>query len=246
MSVKLIAHRGYSDLHPENTLSAFKAAQEFGADAIELDVHLTRDGHLVVHHDYYLGNPDNGEGLIFEKDLAYLETLNIKPDEKIPTLEAVFKTIGDSMQYELELKGFTEEFLQKVVDLANKYGLAQSIEFTSPVPYVSSWLKDKYPTFKIGIFLAPYPEWMDDELGRTLAIHTGLLARADVLHCPQSIVDEKLIALAHNNGLKVHAADCNTKAEIEVMTAAGVDQLSTNKLELALAVRNDLTARSTK
>jgi glycerophosphoryl diester phosphodiesterase len=238
MSVKLIGHRGYSALYPENTLSAFKAAQDHGADAIELDVHLTSDGHLVVHHDYYLGNPDNGEGLIYEKDLVYLATLSIEPDEKIPTLESVFKAIGNSMEYELELKGFTEEFLQKVVELANKYGVTQKIEFTSPVPYVLSWMKEKYPTFKIGIFLEPYPDWMDDELGRTLAVHTGLLAHADVLHCPQNIVNKELIALAHSKGLKVHAADCNTAAEIETMIAIGVDQLSTNKLELALTIRN--------
>ncbi len=48
----IIAHRGASGLAPENTLPAFRAAIEAGADGIELDVHLTRDGHLAVHHDY--------------------------------------------------------------------------------------------------------------------------------------------------------------------------------------------------
>ena len=62
MSIKLVAHRGHSEKFPENTLAAFKAARDLGADAIELDVHLTQDGQLVIHHDYYLDNPNGGHG----------------------------------------------------------------------------------------------------------------------------------------------------------------------------------------
>ena len=87
MQTQLVAHRGYSKKYPENTLSAFRATKELNADGIELDVHLTNDGNLVVHHDYYFGKPDNGEGQIFQKDLAYIQELTIGDNEKIPTLE---------------------------------------------------------------------------------------------------------------------------------------------------------------
>jgi len=63
-TIKIIAHRGDTTRFPENTLEAFVAALSGGADGIELDVHMTADGELIVHHDYYLGNPDNGHGII--------------------------------------------------------------------------------------------------------------------------------------------------------------------------------------
>ncbi|HUB94028.1 MAG TPA: glycerophosphodiester phosphodiesterase [Verrucomicrobiae bacterium] len=234
---KLIAHRGYSEKYPENTLTAFRAAKDLKADGIELDVHLTKDGKLVVHHDYYLGNPDNGEGLIFKKDLAYIQVLKIGEDEEIPTLEEVFDLIGDSLHYELELKGFTEAFLLKVVTLVKSRGLVSNIEFTSPNAYNLSRLKELEPTFTTGIFLSPYPGWMDAELGRTLAANNARLGGASVLHCPLEILDEEFITAAHAQNLKVHAADCNTEEELRKAFDLKVDQLSTNRLELALQTR---------
>jgi glycerophosphoryl diester phosphodiesterase len=61
---KVIAHRGASNAFPENTLAAFVAARELGADAIELDVHATRDGELVVIHDYDVSSTTSAKGLI--------------------------------------------------------------------------------------------------------------------------------------------------------------------------------------
>jgi glycerophosphoryl diester phosphodiesterase len=58
MQTKIIAHRGDTTNHPENTLSAFVSALGNGADGIELDVRMTHDDALVVHHDFYLGHPD--------------------------------------------------------------------------------------------------------------------------------------------------------------------------------------------
>jgi glycerophosphoryl diester phosphodiesterase len=202
-----------------------------------MDVHLTKDGELVVHHDYYLGSPDNGEGLIFNKDIAYIQGLSIGDNEKIPALGEVFELIGNSLHYELELKGFSDEFLQKVVSLVKEHGLVDNVEFTSPATYNLSRLKEMEPGFTTGIFLSPYPGWMDAELGRTLAVNNALLGKASVLHCPLEILDKAFVVAAHAQGLKVHAADCNTEADLVKAFGLGVDQLSTNKLELALAVR---------
>lgn len=54
MKTKIIAHRGYSQKYPENTSISFQKAKELGADGVELDVHMTSDGILVIHHDYYV------------------------------------------------------------------------------------------------------------------------------------------------------------------------------------------------
>lgn len=237
MQTKLIAHRGDTKNHPENTLSAFKAALENGADAIELDAHLTSDGELIVHHDYYLGNPDNGEGKIYEKDLSYVQSLKIGDTEKIPTLEEVFELIGDKLQYEIELKGFTEEFLTKVIALVKKYDLASVIEFTSPNAYNLTRIKALEPSLKTGTFVAALPGWMDKQLGQTLAINNALLGDVDVLHCPFTLIDEEFIAAAHDKGLLVHAADCDAEDDLRAAFSMGVDQLSTNELSLALSLK---------
>ena len=66
---KIHAHRGASSHYPENTMAAFYAARDLGADAIEFDVHLTEDGHLVVVHDYDLARTTSGAGYVFESSL---------------------------------------------------------------------------------------------------------------------------------------------------------------------------------
>jgi len=237
MKTKLIAHRGDTKDNPENTLSAFKAALENGADAIELDVHLTNDGELIVHHDYYLGNPDNGEGKIYENDLSYVKSLQIGENEKIPTLEEVFALVGDNLHYEIELKGFTEEFLTAVIALVGKYNLANVIEFTSPNVYNLTRLKALEPTFKTGTFVSPLLGWMDKQLGQTLAINNALLGDINVLHCPLALIDTEFVRTAHNQELLIHAADCNTEEDLRVAFDTSVDQLSTNELALALNLR---------
>jgi EAL domain-containing protein (putative c-di-GMP-specific phosphodiesterase class I) len=77
---------------------------------------------------------------------------------------------------------------------------------------------------------------MDKQLGQTLAMNEALLGKIDVLHCPLAMIDAEFIELAHEHKLAVHAADCNTQAELEAALALRVDQLSTNELTRALAV----------
>lgn len=240
MKTKIIAHRGDTRHNPENTLSAFQAALDNGVDAVELDVHMTSDGELIVHHDYYLGSPDNGEGKICEKELDYIQSLRNSGTEKIPTLEEVFALIGDKLQYEIELKGFGEEFLVKIIALVKKYDLGRIIEFTSPHSYSLSRLKILEPGFKTGMFVIPPPDWMDVQLCRTLAINNALLGNVDVLHCPLSVIDKEFVRAAHDAGLLMHAADCDTDRDLRAAFAMGVDQLSTNELGLALQRRDAL------
>ncbi len=232
--IKIIAHRGDTAHQPENTLSAFRAALDAGADAIELDVHLSKDGVLIVHHDYYLGNPDNGEGAVHDKESAYIKTLTISESEHIPTLEEVFVAIGNKLNYEIELKGYSEAFLHKTLDLAGRYGLIHHIEFTSPHPYILTKVKRLDPDVKTGAFVPPLPSWMDKKLGQTLAIQNALLGGIDVIHCPIELIDRQFVDNAHGAQLIVHAADCDTDESLDAAVRAGVDQLSTNNLTLAL------------
>lgn len=94
--LQIYAHRGSSGTHPENTLPAFAEAVRVGADGIELDVHLSKDGYLIVMHDEEVDRTTNGKGLIREKTLEELKKLNAGgkfskefPAAKVPELREV-------------------------------------------------------------------------------------------------------------------------------------------------------------
>ena len=73
---KIFAHRGSKGTHPENTLTSFKEAVRVGSDGIELDVHLTKDGHLVVIHDETVDRTTNGTGEIRNLTLAKIKAMD--------------------------------------------------------------------------------------------------------------------------------------------------------------------------
>jgi len=107
----IYAHRGASAYAPENTLEAFRLAMEMGADGIELDVHLTKDGELAVIHDEALDRTTNGTGQVKDFTMAQLKELDASngkaayPGAKIPTLGEVYDLVRDSgMTVNVELK----------------------------------------------------------------------------------------------------------------------------------------------
>src|SRR5258708_11675521 len=111
-SIRRVAHRGGSHLAPENTLAAFRNALTLPIDAIELDVHMSRDGHAVVFHDYTVDRRTNGSGNILDLDFTYLRSLNAAahfpggwPEpQQIPTLNEVLNLAKGHVQVYIEIK----------------------------------------------------------------------------------------------------------------------------------------------
>src|SRR5438874_2306952 len=107
-----VAHRGGSQLAPENTLAAFRNALTLPIDAIELDVHMSRDGHAIVFHDYTIDGRTDGHGNILDLDFAYLRSLNAAahfpggwPEpQQIPTLREVLDLARGHLQVYIEIK----------------------------------------------------------------------------------------------------------------------------------------------
>ena len=75
-AIPVAAHRGNSRYFPENTMAAYRSAVEINADMIEVDVHMTKDGHLIMMHDHRVDRTTDGEGLIREKTLAEIKALD--------------------------------------------------------------------------------------------------------------------------------------------------------------------------
>jgi glycerophosphoryl diester phosphodiesterase len=110
-----IAHRGYSSRYPENTLPAFEGAVAAGADMIELDVRLSRDGEIVVIHDATVDRTSNGRGRVADLSLAELRRFNYANGMSafgrvpIPTLAEVIDRVGAQVTLNVEIKGRRSE-----------------------------------------------------------------------------------------------------------------------------------------
>lgn len=135
------AHRGFKGKYPENTMLAFKKAMEAGADAIELDVHLTKDDELVIIHDETVDRTTNGSGFVKDMTLEELKNLSasvlFKEEEiqTIPTLkEYLDYAKANNIPTNIELKNSMIEYKdieQKVYDMLVEYNLVETTIISS-------------------------------------------------------------------------------------------------------------------
>jgi glycerophosphoryl diester phosphodiesterase len=103
MGFLIAGHRGAMAHAPENTMRSFRLAQEVGADEIELDVHLSRDGELVVIHDETLERTTDGRGRVADHDWADLAVLDAGLGERLPRLGEVLDALP-AMSFQVEVK----------------------------------------------------------------------------------------------------------------------------------------------
>lgn len=114
-----IGHRGAKGYEPENTLVSFEKAIEMGADGIELDVHLSIDGHLIVIHDETIDRTTNGKGAVNQLTLEELKYFTINEKHTIPTLDEVLDLVNQRCFVNIELKN--QDTAEKVVQLIEHY-----------------------------------------------------------------------------------------------------------------------------
>ncbi len=114
-----IAHRGAKAYEPENTLQAFQKALDLNSDGIELDVHLSADGHIIVMHDETIDKMTNGKGDINSYTLAELKSFLVAGKHQIPTLDEVFDLVDKKCFINVELKN--ADTSKNVVSLIDKY-----------------------------------------------------------------------------------------------------------------------------
>ncbi|MDO8588820.1 MAG: glycerophosphodiester phosphodiesterase [Armatimonadota bacterium] len=129
MALEIIAHRGASHVAPENTLASIDLAWRMGADAVEIDVHLTKDARLVVMHDDDTPRTTGAAGLISDQTLSEIRAHDAGSwkgaewaGQKVPTLEEALDTIPDGKRMFIELKGGPEivSELDRVVRASDK------------------------------------------------------------------------------------------------------------------------------
>ncbi|MBR6821767.1 MAG: glycerophosphodiester phosphodiesterase [Clostridia bacterium] len=231
------AHRGASGYRPENTMASFELAAEMGADGIELDIQLSKDGKIVVCHDYKIDRTSNGNGYV--KDMTYEELRRFnyangkEGTYEIPLLEEVLELIKKKdMILNIEIKNDAyipyEGIEEKTVKLVRDMGVGENIIYSSFYHQSLRRLKFTDPSARIAILYEAglYEPW---NYGKQL----GVCA----LHPHKSSVYEPfMLDYSHREKLLVNTWTVNDEKEMRALTRRGVDGLITNYPDVALKV----------
>jgi glycerophosphoryl diester phosphodiesterase len=219
----VIAHRGASGRLPENTLPAYELAIELGADMIEVDLHRTRDGAIVVTHDEELAGL-GGRGEIAEATLAEVRSLDAGGGERVPTLDELLDGFGSRIALNLELKrGVHDDYdgLEAATLAAlEKRGLLETTLFSSFYDPVLTRLRDLSARARLGLLISRrFPdEW---------AVRARRI-RAEALHPELALVTPELVRAAHDADLAVNVYTVDAPDELARLIELGVDGIFTN------------------
>ena len=250
-----IGHRGASGYAPEHTIPAYDLALKMGADYIEQDLQLTKDGVLVVLHDETLNRtarptaesaPGDCTGLVREKTLAQIKTCDVgtwfnetypqyaQPEYvglRIPTLEEVFQRYRKSANYYIETKspesapGMEEELLR----LMDEYGLTKPAADKWQVLIQSFSPASLQKVHTLDPSLPLIQLFSGSETSQTIQAKLDATATYAVGIGPsKSDVDKPLVDAAHARCLDVHPYTVNETPEMEKLISIGVDGMFTN------------------
>ncbi len=233
-------HRGAPEAAPENTLPAFMEAVQLGAHGIELDVMFSKDGEIVVIHDYTLDKTTSGSGLVKDHTLTELKQLDAGSwfgeafiGTRIPTLQEVIDTLPRTALINIEIKGespFTDGIEQAVVNTIAENNLFNRVMVSSfnPVSLIRVKMADKQ--IPVGLIYAPdLPIFLRD------AWFIPIL-RPEALHPRHDMVDEAYMNWAKNKGYRVNVWTVNEAAEMKRLLDLKVDGIITDRPDLMLQI----------
>ncbi len=237
----IVAHRGASDEAPENTLAAFRLAWQRGADAIEGDFHLTRDGHLVALHDATTKRTAGGVDLVVaESRLAELQTLDVGSwksaryrGERIPTLPDVLASVPPGKRIYIEIKCGPEMLPALHYALDHCRLAPDQIVVISFHEAVIQAVRQQLPHIK-AYWLTGYKQ--DDVTGTwspssAAVLDTVIRLRADGLGTQgnRQVVDQTLVAQLRARGVEFHVWTIDDPDDARHFHTLGADSITTNR-----------------
>ena len=229
----VIAHRGASGYEYENSRAAFRRAIMLDADGVELDIHATRDGGIVVHHDPELP----GVGPIAQLSVAEARQVMLRNGETLPLLSEILELVGDRDVW-VEVKTLPERYddvLLGVLDQGPAPGRYAVHSFDHRIVYR---LGEARPSLPRGILLTAY---LRDVVAVMRSVGAGTLWQ----EWPQ--VDQDLVTQVHEAGFNVIAWTVNEIGDLDRMVRLGVDGLCGNypdRMRVAIAPRLDEVSRA--
>lgn len=237
----IIAHRGASAYAPENTMAAFELAVRQGADAIELDVDLCQDNHLVVIHDRTVDRTTNGTGMVGNLPKAALQDLDAGSffdvafkGERIPGLEEVLETIGKLSVINIELKQPSSGgklLVEKVATLVSRHNFVGRVIISSFYPVLLRTMHKLLPEVACALLT---------ERGGKGALLRGVLGELLVphqaLHPDFHDVSESLVERIHGTRRRINVYTVNNPQDMLELFSEGVDGIFTDDPLLARRV----------
>jgi glycerophosphoryl diester phosphodiesterase len=233
-------HRGAPETAPENTLPAFAQAIQLGAHGVELDVMLSKDGEIVVIHDFTLEKTTTGSGLVKDYTLAELKQLDAGSwfgeafiGTRIPTLQEVINDLPRTALLNIEIKSespATDGVEQAVIKAIAQNNLFDRVLVSSfnPVSLLRVKLADK--RIPVGLIYAPnLPVFLSD--GWFIPI-----LRPEALHPRFDMVDEAYMDWAGDKGYRVNVWTVNEAPEMKRLLDLGVDGIITDRPDLMLQI----------
>lgn len=221
----VMAHRGDSVDAPENTLPAFQAAMDHGADAAEMDVQMTKDGTIVVLHDSSIDRTSTGHGKIW--DVTYDEIKDLDngsffspefADTHIPTLDQVIKLCKDKLYLNIEIKrtGHDDGIEQKVVDIIKNNGFQNQCDITSMDYQTLVTVRSIDPTIKT-VYTT------------TVALgNVADLSAADAFSVESTFVNQSFVHMMFQSGKQIFVWTVNDEDQMHTMVNLGANAIITN------------------
>lgn len=222
----IVAHRGSSARAPENTLSAFERALRDGADAVELDVQLTSDGHAVVIHDFTLRRTSGRSGRVAETALSDLRLLDVgggsRRAERVPLLDEVLDLLAGNIGVNIELKvprggRRGRELLEAVLRSIRARRAEPSALVSSFNHRLIADLVTAHPDIPAGLLLSP-----------AHTLRPPLAGGADALIAGRRWVTRGFTDRCHRRGVKVGAYTVNAAREAQRLRGCGVEIIITD------------------
>jgi glycerophosphoryl diester phosphodiesterase len=212
-----IGHRGVKGYEPENTLISFQKAIDLGADGIELDVHLSHDGAIMVIHDDTIDRTTNGKGFVNTMSLPELKGFQIEKEQQIPTLSEVFDLVKQRCFINVELKG--KGTAKPVMDLIDHYVSEKNWNYNQFLISSFDWkmLEEVHflnPKIRIGV-LTGY------SIKEALAFAKKI--KAFSIHPKYGLVSKENVVLMQENGFEVYPWTVNSAADIQKIKSLHVN-----------------------
>lgn len=212
-----IAHRGAKAYEPENTLQAFQKALDLNSDGIELDVHLSADGHIIVIHDETIDRTTNGKGLINDFTLAELKSFLIDGKYQIPTLNEVFDLVDKRCLINIELKGLATP--NKAVALIEEYIAAKNWNYNHFIVSSFDWnmlqeTSNLNPNIQIGVLT-------EEDLSKALAFAEKIKAKA--INPDFQLLNAENVIEIQEKGFLVLPWTVNSKEDIQKVKSYNVN-----------------------
>ena len=231
----VFAHRGGSTLAPENTMAAFDRGMAAGADGLELDVHLSRDGVVVVHHDRLLDRTTRATGPIRERTAAELGSFDV------PALRDVLAR-HTGARIIIELKEPGADLARAVVEEVHRAGAVERVclgSFSSSVLRAARAIDPQIATSggRMDVRLALYRSWINLTPGRP----PYQAFQVPELSGRTRVVSPRFVRLAHKAGLVVQVWTVDDPEEMRRLLDWGVDGIISDRPDVAAQVVKDWT-----